>query len=63
MNDHGIEKLFEVLGTLIKPEAIYPWLMTPNPAFGNRKPITLIQDGESEKIWIMVYEMIAGVAQ
>lgn len=63
MNEHGLEKLFEVLGTLIKPESIYPWLMTPNPGFDNRRPIALIENGEIDKVWRMVYELIAGVAQ
>lgn len=61
-DNKSLEHLFEVLGTIVKPECIYTWLTTPVPFLDNRKPISVIDAGETEKIWEMIYAVISGIS-
>jgi len=55
-----IERLFSALEKLVSPEAIGPWLKDPNPAFDGSTPLQVIERGESDRIWRMVYELESG---
>jgi hypothetical protein len=54
------KRLFATLETLISPEAIGPWLKEPNPAFDGSAPLQVIERGETDRIWRMVYELQSG---
>lgn len=54
------ERLHHALAKLIKPSAIGPWMRKPNPAFGNLKPIELIERGQSDQLWAMIYDLRSG---
>jgi len=58
----GIERLLKELGKVIRKRAIPEWLDTPNPGFGNLKPIEVIERGKSDQIWRMIYFLGSGTA-
>ena len=55
-----IKRLFGALERLVSPEAIGPWLKEPNPAFDGSTPLQVIERGETDRIWRMVYELESG---
>ena len=55
-----IKRLFAALENLVSPEAIGSWLKEPNPAFDGSTPLQVIERGESDRIWRMVYELESG---
>jgi len=55
-----IKRLFAALAELVSPEAIGPWLKDPNPAFDGSTPLQVIERGETDRIWRMVYELQTG---
>jgi transcriptional regulator with XRE-family HTH domain len=50
------------LATLVQPTAIPGWLDTPNEAFDGLKPIEVIERGEIDRLWSMIYYLESGVA-
>lgn len=60
-NDIKIRYIKTRLETLIsEPELIDSWLNSPNSAFGNKKPIELIIDGDTNSIYRMLYVLETG---
>jgi hypothetical protein len=55
-----IQRLFAALEKLVSPEAIGPWLKDPNPAFNGSTPLQVIERGETDRIWRMLYELESG---
>jgi DNA-binding transcriptional regulator YiaG len=55
-----IKRLFSALEKLVSPDAIGPWLKDPNPAFDGSTPLQVIERGETDRIWRMVYELTSG---
>ena len=55
-----LERLTEALRTLFDDESIGKWFDTPNPAFGGLKPVEVIERGESDRLWQMIFELRAG---
>ena len=47
---------------VVRQEAIVPWLETPNEAFGHLKPIEVIERGEMDRLWRMLYFLGSGAA-
>jgi len=45
---------------LVSSAAIGPWLKDPNPAIDGSTPFQVIERGESDRIWRMVYELESG---
>lgn len=40
--------------------ALKSWLQNPNPAFDKKTPLSLITNGESDRLWEMVYQLREG---
>lgn len=57
-----LDRLHEGLSRIMKPDYIKPWLMAPNPAFGGLKPVEVMERGQSDRIWRMIFEMETGTA-
>jgi transcriptional regulator with XRE-family HTH domain len=57
-----LERLTKALSEVIRESAIGEWLKTPNPAFGGLKPLEVIDRGESDQLWEMIYFLRSGVA-
>lgn len=52
----------ERLAEVVEPEAIPKWLDTPNEAFDGLKPIEVIERGEIDRLWNMIFYLESGVA-
>ena len=55
-------RLIEALEEVIESSAIVPWLTAPNDAFDGLKPLEVIDRGEIDRIWQMIYQLRSGVA-
>jgi DNA-binding XRE family transcriptional regulator len=41
-------------------EQLATWLKTPNPAFGGSQPLQVIERGEIDRVWRMIYFLESG---
>jgi transcriptional regulator with XRE-family HTH domain len=57
---HELRRLLEALSQLVDKRAIPAWLHKRNPAFDNITPLQVIELGEIDRIWAMIYDMGAG---
>jgi transcriptional regulator with XRE-family HTH domain len=57
-----IERLRDRLAEVVSAEAIPTWLDTPNPAFEGLKPLEVIERGEVDRLWKMLFYLESGVA-
>jgi transcriptional regulator with XRE-family HTH domain len=57
-----LQRVIDALSEVIRKEAIGPWLNQPNEAFGGLKPLEVIERGEVDRIWQMIYYLRSGVA-
>jgi DNA-binding XRE family transcriptional regulator len=53
-------RLEAALAQVMKSEALGEWLRRPNDLFDGFKPIELIERGESDRLWRMVFQIQAG---
>lgn len=56
------ERLRRALSELLPAAQLSEWMRTPNPSFEGQTPIQVIERGESDRIWQMVFQIDAGVA-
>jgi len=56
-----LKRLTDALSEVIKKESLGTWLQTPNDAFDGLKPIEVIDRGQSDRIWSMIYFLRSGV--
>src|SRR5207253_3198670 len=56
-----LARLQRALISVIKPASVPGWLQTPNDAFGGLKPLEVIERGETDRIWRMVYQLESGM--
>ena len=61
-NVASLESLQAALARVIRPQAIGEWFQRPNPAIGGLKPTEVVERGETDRIWAMVYELESGNA-
>src|SRR5262245_46991859 len=57
-----IQRFQERLCEVVDPESIPDWLETPNPAFDGLKPLEVIERGEIDRLWDMIFYLESGVA-
>ena len=55
-----LARLQSQLARIMQPAAIAEWLDTPNSAFDGLKPIEVIDRGEIDRLWLMIYELGSG---
>jgi DNA-binding transcriptional regulator YiaG len=55
-----LRRLINALSEIIKEESIGTWLQTPNDAFDGLKPLEVIDRGENDRIWSMIYFLRSG---
>ena len=55
-----LERLTAALAGLFAAEHLGTWFDKPNAAFGGLKPIEVIERGESDRLWQMIFELRAG---
>lgn len=56
------ERFQAKLAEVVRPEEIPHWLDTPNEAFEGLKPLEVIERGEIDRLWNMIYYLESGVA-
>lgn len=56
------ERLLNELATVIRKPALAGWLDTPNSGFGGLKPLEVIERGEADRLWRMIYFLGSGTA-
>jgi hypothetical protein len=57
-----IERLRDRLAEVVKADTIPHWIETPNPAFDGLKPLEVVERGEVDRLWEMIYFLESGVA-
>lgn len=55
-----LRRLLKELEEFIAGESIGPWLKEPNPAFDGSTPLQVVERGETDRIWRMIYELGSG---
>jgi DNA-binding transcriptional regulator YiaG len=56
-----LKRLTNALSEVIKKESLGMWLKAPNQAFDGLKPVEVIERGESDRLWEMIYFLRSGV--
>jgi DNA-binding transcriptional regulator YiaG len=57
-----LQRLTKALAEVMKTESLGTWLQTPNEAFDGLKPIEVIDRGEIDRLWSMIYFLRSGVS-
>lgn len=55
-----LKRLQQGLAGVMQSDFVGPWLDTPNAAFTGLKPLEVIERGETDRIWRMIYELESG---
>jgi hypothetical protein len=55
-----MDRLLDGLARVMKPEQVGHWLKSPNPAFDGSTPLQLVERGEMDRIWRMLYDLESG---
>lgn len=55
-----VRRFYDSLVGLVDAAAVPDWLRAPNPAFGDLKPLEVIERGEIDRLWRMIYRLEAG---
>ena len=56
-----IRRVVDSLSEVISEDVVGFWMVTPNDAFGALKPIEVVERGEIDRIWQMIYQLRSGV--
>ena len=56
-----MQRIYEALVEIMHPESVGDWMTTPNHAFGGLKPLEVVERGEVDRIWHMVFLLRSGV--
>jgi hypothetical protein len=54
------QRLMDALADIMEPKAVGEWLKTPNDAFEGSTPLQVIERGESDRIWRMIFLVETG---
>lgn len=55
-----LKRLIEGLEKVMENKVIGPWLREANPAFDGSTPLQIIERGEIDQLWRMLYELESG---
>ena len=67
MSEPGLRRIKQLerfrarLAEVVAADAIPAWLDTPNEAFGGLKPLEVIERGEIDRLWNMIFYLESGV--
>lgn len=53
-------RLLRALAEIMDEEFVREWLQTPNDAFDGLKPLEVVDRGESDRIWQLIYRLRSG---
>src|SRR5438094_10200126 len=57
-----VTRLFDALSDIIKARSIGPWLQRPNDAFDGSTPLQVMERGENDRLWRMIWQISEGNA-
>ena len=57
---YEFRRLLEALCKVIKPEKLGAWWERPAPNFGGSTPLQVLERGEVDRLWRMLWEIRAG---
>lgn len=57
-----MDRLRQGLVGVMAAEHIGQWLTRPNDAFGGQTPLQVVERGEIDRLWRMIFQLEAGVA-
>ena len=55
-----VQRLQRALAELVHEDAIGPWMDEPNEEFEGLKPIEVIERGEIDRLWALIYDLRSG---
>ena len=55
-----MDRLLESLARVMETEQVGRWMKSPNPAFDGSTPMQVIERGEMDRIWRMLYDVESG---
>lgn len=58
----ALRRIVDALCEVIQRDAIGRWLELPNDAFEGLKPVEVIERGEVDRIWQMIFYLKSGIA-
>ena len=56
-----IDRFCSRLAEVVAADAIPTWLETPNQALGGLRPVEVVESGEIDRLWDMLYYLESGV--
>ena len=55
-----LARLYESLARVVQPGVIGQWFQEPNPAFDGLKPLEVVERGQIDRLWAMIYDLQSG---
>lgn len=55
-----MDRLLDGLARVMEPAQVGSWLRSPNQAFEGSTPLQVVERGETDRIWRMLYELESG---
>jgi hypothetical protein len=55
-----MDRLLDGLARVMEPAQVGRWLKQPNPAFDGSTPLQVVERGELDRIWRMLYDLESG---
>jgi hypothetical protein len=57
-----VKRIVDALSEVMDNKSIGGWMLQPNEAFGGLKPLEVIERGESDRIWQLIFHLRSGVS-
>jgi len=55
-----MDRLLDALSRLMEPKQVGKWIKEPNPAFDGSSPLQVIERGQTDRLWRMLYFIESG---
>lgn len=55
-----MDRLLDGLSRVMEPSQVGRWLKAPNPAFDGSTPLQVVERGEIDRIWRMLFDLESG---
>ena len=55
-----MDRLLDSLARVMEPQQVGRWMRTPNPAFDGSTPMQVVERGEMDRLWRMLYDVESG---
>ncbi len=55
-----MDRLLDGLARVMQPKQVGQWLKSPNPAFDGSTPLQVVERGEIDRVWRMLYDIESG---